>query len=66
MQSILRIAWELGYYERKITIKGIANEVGLDESTVRKHLRRAEKEAIRQHLEIGAPEDLVKKAGSGA
>ena len=42
--EIFKIAYKLGYYgwPRKVSVKEIAHEIGLDESTAREHLRKAE------------------------
>lgn len=52
-REIVELAYEMGYYEvpRKVSTDEIADELGLDPSTVAEHLQRAERNLLTYHLE---------------
>lgn len=53
-REILRTAYDLGYYEvpRSTSTNEVAEEVGLDDSTVSEHLQRAEQNLLSSVLEV--------------
>lgn len=51
-REVVRVAYEMGYYEvpREVTTEEIASELDLDSSTVTEHLQRAERNLLTHHL----------------
>jgi len=51
-REVIETAWEMGYYEvpKEVSAGKIAEELGLDSSTVTEHLQRAERNLLGQML----------------
>jgi DNA-binding NarL/FixJ family response regulator len=51
-RDVLETAWEMGYYAvpKAVSAAEIANEMGLDPSTINEHLQRAERNLLEQIL----------------
>lgn len=51
-REVIQTAFEAGYYEvpRSTSTEDLADELGLDSSTVAEHLQRAERNLLTQHL----------------
>ncbi len=51
-REVVHRAFDMGYYDvpRRVSTRDVADELGLDASTVAEHLQRAERNLLSQHL----------------